>query len=224
MDGSILTLFLSVFAALFSVVNPLGAMPLFVTMTAGDSLSSRNHTAQRAAIYFVIILVVSFFLGTYILDFFGISISALRIAGGIIIFLSGFGLLRGDHAKSRAIDKKVQNEAVEKEDISLTPMAIPILAGPGSISLLIGYFHEFNDSDTIPWLKYLVIVGVVVLVGITVYLILRYSNILVSKLGESGMSSLSRIMGFIVMSVGIQFIINGTTAVIQVVYHSLKTV
>lgn len=185
-------------------------MPLFITMTAGDEVSDRNQTAFNASLYFAIILIISFFLGTYILNFFGISLSAMRIAGGLIILGSGYALLQGDHARNRAVDKKVQSEAVEKDDVSLTPLAIPILAGPGSISLLIGSASEMNVT-----MDYVVVVLAIVAVGLATYLILRLSPLLVAKLGQAGMNSLSRIIGFIVMSVGIQFIINGVSAVLE---------
>lgn len=185
-------------------------MPLFLTMTAGDEMADRYKTAQRASIYFAIILIISFFLGTYILNFFGISLSAMRIAGGLIILASGYALLQGDHARNRAVDKKVQSEAVDKEDVSLTPLAIPILAGPGSISLLIGKASEIETY----W-DYGAIVVAILAVGFVTYLILRLSPLLVAKLGQAGMNSLSRIIGFIVMSVGIQFIINGVSAVLK---------
>lgn len=209
MDGFV-ALFFSAFAALFSVVNPLGAMPIFISMTAGESDAYRNNTAKRAGIYFVIILVISFLVGSYILDFFGISISAMRIAGGLIILSSGYALLSGNHAKNRAVDKQVHNEAVEKDDISLTPIAMPVLAGPGSISLLIGYASENHDV-----MHYATIISVIVMVGLATFLILRISPMLVDKLGAAGMNSLSRIIGFIVMSVGIQFIINGVSTVVE---------
>lgn len=185
-------------------------MPVFISMTAGEPDAYRNNTAKKASIYFAIILIVSFLVGSYILTFFGISISAMRIAGGLIILSSGYALLSGDHAKSRAVDKKVQTEAIDKDDISLTPIAMPLLAGPGSISLLVGYAKQENDT-----IHYLTIISVIVIVGLSVYAILRLAPLLVDKLGAAGINALSRIMGFIVMCVGIQFIINGTTAVVN---------
>jgi len=209
MDASV-ALFLSTFAGLFSVLNPLGAMPLFLTLTAGETSTSRRLIARKASIYMVIILLVAFFVGQYILNFFGISVDAMRIAGGMIIIGSGFALLQGQHGKNRTISKEVQSEAIEKEDISLTPLAIPLLSGPGSISLLIGYF-----SRVTVWWDYGVIAGVIVVCGIATYLILAIAPRLVAYLGPSGINSLSRIMGFIVLSIGVQFIINGVSAVLR---------
>ena len=204
------TLFLTAFAALFSVVNPLGAMPMFLSMTAHDTPKMRDTVVFRSSIYFVIILVVSFLVGGYIINFFGISIDAMRIAGGFIILSSGLSLMGGDQAKSRSIDEKMQNEAIAKNDISLTPLAIPLLAGPGSISLLIGYSNHIQY-----WQGFLVIILVIIANGLASFAILRVAPRLVKYLGESGINSITRIMGFIVVSVGVQYIINGISSVVK---------
>ncbi len=205
-----LTLFVTAFTALFSVVNPLGAMPIFLSLTEGEDDAERKNTATRASIYFVIILIVSFFIGHYILLFFGISIDALRIAGGLIILSSGYGLLSDNFAKSRSIDKKVHSEAKDSDDSSLTPIAIPLLAGPGSMSMLIGWFGEQQDN-----FSYVVISAVIISVGLVTFLILRMSPKLVKVLGVAGMKSVARIIGFITMAVGVQFIINGVVSVVK---------
>lgn len=201
-------LFLSVFGALFSVVNPLGAMPVFIGLTAGEEKLHRRNTALRTSIYFTIILLVFFFGGSTLIDFFGISLHAMRIAGGFIIFLSGYSLLRGEFAKGRAVNKEVQKEAENKDDISLTPMAIPLLSGPGSISLLIGLFAQVQF-----WGEYLVIALAVIAMGATVALILLSAPYLFRIIGVGGLNAISRIMGFIAMSIGIQFVINGVTGI-----------
>lgn len=202
-------LFLSVFASLFSVVNPLGAMPVFIALTKEMSDRERRATAIRTSIYFVLILLLFFFTGAFIISFFGISLDAMRIAGGFIIFLSGHSLLRGDMAKSRTVDKKVQQEALEKDDISLTPMAIPMLSGPGSISLLIGIFAGIEH-----WYDYLVVSGTVIALGAVTGFILFVAPYLFKVIGHGGLNAISRIMGFLVMAIGIQFVVNGITGII----------
>lgn len=184
-------------------------MPLFLSLTAGETAASRRLIARKASIYMVIILMVAFFIGQYILNFFGISVDAMRIAGGMIIIASGFALLQGQHGKNRTISKEVHTEAIEKDDISLTPLAIPLLSGPGSISLLIGYYSRVTI-----WYDYAVIGSVIVVCGLFTYFILAIAPRLVSYLGPSGINSLSRIMGFLVLSIGVQFIINGVSAVL----------
>ncbi len=205
--------FFSILASLISVVNPFGAVPLFLSMTPDYTREERRRTALHTGLYFTAILLVFFFGGTYILSFFGINLYAMRIAGGIIIFTSGLGLLRGRFAQSRAIDQKVQAEALEKEDISFSPMAMPMLSGPGSISLLIGMWAEYAVVS-----QRLLVAAAVVVTGFLVYFILRSSPYLFKLLGVSGLRALSRIMGFIVMTIGIQYVMSGLTDWLQELY------
>jgi multiple antibiotic resistance protein len=210
-----MALFFATFSALFSVVNPLGAMPVYLALTANDSPGWREVQIRKAAIYLACILIAFFLIGSYILDFFGISIEGLRIAGGIIITKSGLDLLRSksEYSKGRAINKKVKQEAMLKNDISFSPLAMPMLAGPGSISLLISLALELR----VVW-DYLLVVAAVLTMAFTTYLILRISPRLVGFLGESGISALSRMMGFIVLAIGIQFIANGVVPMLEQVF------
>jgi len=201
-------LIITILASLISVVNPLGAVPVFLSLTPEYTTQERNKSALMTSVYFTIILLSFFWAGTYILSFFGVSIYALRIAGGIVIMMSGFGLLQGKFAKNR-VNNKVREEALEKDDISFTPMAMPMLSGPGSISLLIGYFTEYEGMD-----QRLTIAAVIVLVGILVYLILRASPLVFKVLGVGGLKAISRIMGFIVIAISIEYIISGVVALV----------
>ena len=202
------TLVITILASLLSVVNPLGAIPVFLTLTADDTKAERNHTSFMTSIYFIVILMSFFWAGTYILGFFGVSIFALRIAGGIVIMMSGFSLLNGNTTKKR-IGEKVRAEAIQKEDVSFTPMAMPMLSGPGSISLLIGYFTEYPDMS-----QRLIIAGVIIFTGLIIYLILRSSPLLFKLMGESGLKAVARIMGFIVLAIGVEYIISGIVGLV----------
>lgn len=196
--------FLSVLASLFSVVNPLGAIPVFLALTPNYSPSERRSTALRTSIYFALLLTAFFLAGTAILSFFGISLSAMRIAGGLVILASGYGLLYGKMADSRAVNKRVKDEALHKDDISFSPMAMPMLSGPGSISLLIGYFDEYAE-----WTQRTTVITVIVALAALVYIILISSPALFRVLGFAGLQALTRIMGFIVMAIGVQYVIMG---------------
>lgn len=204
------TAFFALLAGLVSVVNPLGAMPVFLALTKEDTQKQRNYIALKSSGFFVLILLVAYFLGIYILNFFHITVEALRIAGGLIIFGSGRGLLKGEFAKNQSINKKVTREALTKDDISLTPLAIPMLSGPGSISYLIGVKAETSAVS-----DYLQMILIIICSGIITYLILRLSSRFTRFLGQSGLNSISRILGFIVMSIGIQYLIMGITAIIK---------
>jgi len=205
-----ITVYFTVFAALFSVVNPLGTMPVFIGVTENNTPAERKLTALRASIYMLIILTVSYFAGKFIIQFFGISIESLRIAGGLIITTSGFALLTGNFSKHKGMDKTIQDEARAKEDSSLTPLAIPMLAGPGSISLLISLNENYSD------LLYTLIVFLTIpSIALVTYLILRSSNFIFSKMGASGLNSISRIIGFIVIAIGIEYIITSIKVLVQ---------
>ena len=144
-----------------------------------------------------------FFIGKVILNFFGISIDVLRIAGGVVICSSGFGLLSGSFSKRRGVNKKVADDAQQRNDIALTPLALPMMAGPGSMSLLIAM-----EQDNPEIINKLLIVAAIFAVAITVFLILRSANYISKLLGASGIVAISRIIGFLVLAIGIQYIIN----------------
>lgn len=202
-------LFLVAFGALFSIMNPLGTVPVFVGLTLDHTQKERAITAFWTAIDVLVILLLSFFAGKYILAFFGISLNALKIAGGLIIASSGFALLTGKFGEHKGMKRqKVQDDIHSREAISLTPLAIPMLAGPGTISLLITYNQEFQKAYEIG-----IIVGAVMLATLTIYLVLKSAHIIVKFLGASGINALSRIIGFIVIAIGVEYIISSVTAI-----------
>ncbi len=199
-----MTFFFATLAALFSVVNPLGAVPVYLALTPDYTPAERRKTALNTGLWFTAILLVFFFIGQYILGFFGIDVNALRIAGGIVIFTSGLALLNGKFAESRAVNNKVRKEALEKEDVSFAPMAMPMLSGPGSISLLLSMYIQNPSWDA----RTLIALSVIVLGGL-VFGILLLAPKLFKLLGHAGLKAVSRIMGFIVMAIGVQYVIKG---------------
>lgn len=203
-------LFIYLFVALFSVLNPIGTVPIFVGLTQNDTEKERSRISLWTAINVFIILIVSFFIGQYVLLFFGISIDALRIAGGIIIVSSGFSLLSGKFTKKRGINKKAETDAQQRNDIALTPLAIPMLAGPGSISLLIAFYQEHNTTMEI------IISSIAILaIAVAIFIILKSAHYLAKILGASGIIAISRIIGFIVIAIGIQYIVSAIINIIK---------
>jgi len=203
-------LFIYIFAALFSVLNPIGTVPIFVGLTQHDDKKERSRISLWTAIDVFLILIISFFVGQYVLDFFGISIDALRIAGGLIIVSSGFSLLTGKFKKTRGINKKVENDVQNRNDIALTPLAIPMLAGPGSISLLIAFYQDHQETHEI------IIASLAILaVAFSIFIILRSAHYLSKILGASGIVAISRIVGFIVIAIGIQYIVSAIISIIK---------
>jgi multiple antibiotic resistance protein len=203
-------LFIYLFVALFSVLNPIGTVPIFVGLTQDDTKKERSRISLWTAINVFIILIVSFLIGQYVLIFFGISIDALRIAGGIIIVNSGFSLLSGKFTKKRGISKKAETDAQKRNDIALTPLAIPMLAGPGSISLLIAFYQEHNET-----MEIIVSSFAILSIAFTIFIILRSAHYLAKILGASGIVAISRIIGFIVIAIGIQYIVSAIINIIK---------
>lgn len=203
-------LFFYIFAALFSVLNPIGAIPVFVGLTNGYTREELSKTSRWTAINVFIIMIVAYFMGEYVLRFFGISLEALRIAGGMIIANSGFGLLSGKVKKRKGINKKVEDEAQQKHAIALTPLAMPLLAGPGSISLLIAFYQEHNN-----WTAITIAIGAILTVALSIFLVLNSAHYLVKYLGEAGIVAISRIVGFFVIAIGVQYIVNAILKIIE---------
>jgi multiple antibiotic resistance protein len=186
---------------------------VFLALTSDNTVAERRTVARFTSLWFFIILAAFFLAGSLILKFFGLDLNALRIAGGLIILNSGYGLLNAQKSNSeRRISKKVEEEAQHKQDISFTPLAMPLLSGPGSISLLIGLFSEQTD-----WPNRGVILGVIAAMALIVYLIFASAPYLFRVLGEGGLAAMSRIMGFLVMSIGIQYIIYGILSLAEII-------
>ena len=204
-------LFIFTFGALFSVMNPIGSVPIFLSLTQGDSKHSKSKTALWTSINVLLILIVSFFAGQYILNFFGISIDVLRIAGGLIICMSAYGLLMGATGKTRGVSKKVKSDAQQRSDISLTPLAIPMMAGPGAMSLLIAMYQDYPD-----YLDKIIIISAIVVSCLVIFIVLKSSGYISRLLGASGIVAISRIVGFLVMAIGIQYIINSLIIIFKV--------
>jgi multiple antibiotic resistance protein len=203
-------LYFLLFGALFSVLNPIGTVPIFVGLTQDYTQKERNRVSLLTGFNVFIVMMISFFVGQYVLTFFGITITALRIAGGIIIASSGFSLLNGRFSKSKGIDKKVEEDISMRNSIALTPLAMPMLAGPGSISLLIAFYQEHNKADELI-LSCLAILSV----SILIFIILKSAHYLAKILGAAGIVAISRIVGFLTIAIGIQYIISSVLSIIR---------
>lgn len=191
------------FTSLFSVVNPLAAMPLFLSLTDRFDERERVQTANRAAIYMFGILITFLLIGTFILSFFGISLAGIRIAGGLIIMRAAYSMLNPEKSGRKLTDED-QAAAMEKDDISFSPLALPLLSGPGSIAVVIGFATQ---ADGIP--DYLINAVSIFLVVIFTYGILRLAPFLGKYIGPAGLNVLTRLMGFIALAISVQFILSG---------------
>lgn len=188
------------FLALFPIVNPIGGIPLFFSLTANLTREERNRTGRRTAIYVIAILVTFMLFGRFVLSFFGISLPVLKIAGGLIVANTAWGMV----TVSSRMTMEESSEALTKEDISLTPMAMPMLSGPGSIGVVMGLAAHANGL-----LAYMGMMIGIVLVGLTVYLFLRMGGPMVKRLGPSAMGAITRIFGFLILAIAVQLVWDG---------------
>lgn len=198
-------LILGTVIALLPIINPFASTPVFLAITEGDTEVQRERQARRGCLYMVAILVLSLIGGTFIMNFFGISIPGLRIAGGLLVSGIGLSMLS---SRTAAQEERERDAARAKRDISFTPLAMPMLSGPGSIAVTIG----FTSLAETPLDYAAIILGIIVVAFIS-YLVLRISSRIVQVIGINGMSALTKIMGFLLLCIGIQFVVNGLLGV-----------
>ena len=200
-------LILGTVIALLPLINPLASAPTFLAITEGDSHARRMQQLRMACIYMVVILVSFLVGGTFIMGFFDISIPGLRIAGGMLVAGIGSSMLMAAPAET-STDDPAQQAARAKRDVSFSPLAMPMLSGPGAIAVTIGF-----TSLATHWLDYVAIILGIVTVAIITYVTLRLSERVVSVIGTNGMNALSKVMGFLILCIGIQFVVNGVVGI-----------
>jgi multiple antibiotic resistance protein len=214
--------FLTILIGLFSLINPMSALPVYIGLTEGYQDNSKLKILKKTCIYIFIICMVSYFLGVYLLHFFGITIPALRVAGGLIIFRSGWQLLNVQHKKE--LSGKLKEQTEKKDDISFSPLAMPLLAGPGSMSFLITlYSNRHNTLDEALWQDAAAITAIII-VSLSIYFIFKYAPRLMRYTGQAGLTSLSKVMGFIVTGIGVQMIISSISDVVISLSQQLQQV
>ena len=198
---SLLPFALLCFTSFFTLTNPLGTMPVFLTMTNGMSDDERKTIVRRATIVSFITLMVFTFSGQFLFKFFGISTNGFRIAGGIIIFTIGFDMLQARYSKAKLKDDEVKTYV---NDISITPLAIPMLCGPGAIA---NGIMLMEDANTL--IKKILLVSVIASVYFITFLILRASTRLNKYMGETGNNVMMRLMGLILMVIAVECFVSG---------------
>lgn len=191
---------ITAFAALFPIVNPVGGLALFFALTSDDSQAQRAVYAARISLYVVGILLAFAFGGSYLLEFFGISLPALRIAGGLIVAHTAWVMVT---ATSRTTPAE-NAEAAQKDDISFSPMAMPMLAGPGAIGVVMALAAR---PDPRLWLLGIAIA--VIAMGLLIYLMLRIGAPLAKRIGPGVLGAVDRILGFLILAIAIELIITG---------------
>lgn len=205
----IFTTILGTFTALLPIANPLTGVAILPAISAHLSPIERSRQVRQACYYMAGILVVFLLAGAVLMDFFSISIPGLRIAGGLIVCKFGFNMLfPQEHASDANFNSR--------KNISFSPLAMPTLSGPGSIAVVISMSTGVHSQTELPiWLGYISVVIGILLVAFLSWLMLRASERMSSLLGTEGIEAVSRIMGFLLICIGVQFVINGTTTLLK---------
>jgi multiple antibiotic resistance protein len=202
--------YLKIFIGIIAILNPLGALPMYLSLTSAHSELGKKQVAMTAAKSASIILLVTLFFGEFILSFFGISVNSFRVGGGILILLMAISMLNAQTSGAKST-KAEQLEATQKSSVAVVPLAMPMLAGPGAISSVILYANKADG-----WLHYLIISVEIILVGILLAILMRLSGKIANKLGQTGMNIITRVMGLILAAISIEFISLGLKGIFPV--------
>lgn len=192
-----------VLVALVVIVNPLSVIPTFITLTRGYTKEQRFITARTAAIAVSIVMVSSTLLGAHILGFFGISIAAFRVGGGILILMMALSMLQARQSRAKETPEETA-EAEDKAAIGIVPLGIPLLAGPGSISTAIVYAEQAQT-----WVDMFYACACCAMVGVAVFAALRLAEPIGNALGRIGLNIATRIMGILLAALAIEIIAAG---------------
>ncbi len=197
---------LRAFVAIFPIVNPFSSAILLLALTPGDTNERRREQALRAVAFMTGILVVAYFAGSAILNFFSITRPALVLAAGVLVCRSGWRALQ----VTDRLSPEAREEGLHKVDVSLTPIGMPMLAGPGTISVVIGL-----SADAAGVASNTAALAAILAVSVVSYAVLAAAPAVSRRLGRTGEAAISKVMGLITLAVGIQFLINGITMVVR---------
>ncbi|MFT8229589.1 MAG: MarC family NAAT transporter [Enterobacterales bacterium] len=196
---------------LLPLVNPLATVAIFLSLSKNFTENQRNNQALMSSIYAFIIMMIAFFAGTSVMNLFGISIVGLRIAGGMIVACIGFQMLFPSE-----INNKNSNNKYKNTNIAFVPLAIPSISGPGTISMIISTVSSMDNYKTKFYFHMLTFILVFFIISFIVWIVLRGSSIIMNFIGHNGVEAVSRCMGFLLVCMGIQFVING---ILEIVHH-----
>jgi multiple antibiotic resistance protein len=191
---------LATFLALFPIVDPFGGVPIFFSMTSGWTAQDRSRTALKTGVWVFVILVTFLFFGRFVLLFFGISLPVLKIAGGLIVANTAWGMV----TSTARISPAESHEAESKEDISLTPLAMPLMSGPGAIGVVMALAAHVDN-----WSAYIGMVIGIAVIALSVTLFFCMGGPLVRRLGPGAVGAINKIFGFLILAIAVQLVWNG---------------
>ncbi len=203
---AMLTAFTAALVALIPITNPVGALAVFSGMTASSPPGHTRRMAWRTGMWVAVILAVFALVGSLIMSAFGISLPALQIAGGLVVAHSGFGMLDN----SDTVSDSERSHAAIKSDISFTPLALPLIAGPGAIGVVIALAARHPGIEA----RIGIVVATLVL-GVVIALLLRYATPWVERIGATGVGALVRVMGFLILAIGVELVAHGVLTLMR---------
>ena len=204
---------LKVFVALIALINPLGVLPMFISLTQDFSAVQKQRAIRTAAFTVVAVVAISALLGENIIRFFGISTASLQVSGGLLILLMALNMLNAQPGGTKTTVEE-RDEAEHKDAIGVVPLGIPLLTGPGAMSTVIVMAHNAKKP-----MDYAAIIGSGVVIAMLVWLTLQMAQPIARTLGRTGINIATRIMGLLVAAVAVEFIVDGLTAMIPALAH-----
>lgn len=208
---------------LLPLANPLTSVALFLGLSGDMNFAERNRQALQASLYVFLIMAVAWYAGNAVLNTFGISIPGLRIAGGLIVTFIGFSMLFPAQKMHNTPEVQHKKDEIDhapspdtKVNIAFVPLAMPGTAGPGTIAMIISSASTLKNGDFPAWVLHVAPVATFLLVSLLLWICLRSSGAIMRLIGKGGIEAISRLMGFLLVCMGVQFVING---VVDVVTH-----
>jgi MarC family membrane protein len=205
MAGELVALSIVSFSAIFFVVDPFAAVPFFLAMTRNDAPGKRRETALRASLTAGLILATFAVAGAWIFGVLGISLPAFRIAGGVVLLLLAVDMIRTQPSRTRITEKEIE-AGVDKEDVAIVPLAMPLLAGPGSIATVVVLMARAREG---PWWHAVPVLGAIAVTAALCYAILAGAARIERVLGRTGLAILERAAGLLLVAVAVQFMLDG---------------
>ncbi|WP_066371764.1 MarC family protein [Neobacillus fumarioli] len=200
--------------SVFAVMNPLGNVPIFLSLTEGTSVAEQRRIARKGILIAFVILTIFIVLGHIIFQVFGITVAAFRVAGGILIFGIAYNLMQAKHSHAHAPHPEEHVESAGKDDISVTPLAIPLIAGPGTIATVMG----LSSGGSLVFHSIAVFIGVLIVLGGT-YIIFYYSGWIHQHLGKTEMNVITRLMGLLLAIIAVQMAATGLGSLFPGLLH-----
>lgn len=195
--------FVYVFSSIFVIVNPIEATMVYVTLTSGMTTLEKSHIYRRTTLVALILAILFALAGDFVLRIFGISVDSLRVAGGVLLFLVSIDMLRGVHQQKKVTEAELK-DANSRDDISVFPLAMPLLTGPGAITTVVVMMGSAGSVLE----KAIVILGIALTFVITLF-VLKFSDYIDRVLGITGIMVLTRVMGLFLGAVAVNFVAVG---------------